>query len=148
MLKPAFWNRHCQVLHHDGNRAGSFIMYPFLTENKAFAPGARGRWATVWVFLCTTLYLTWFQSQHTQSFLCLQPTYLNTGPLPTIPSLQLFAHFSELYFSCLWPRSSGKKKDLPTPKLLFAIDLDSFGTGAFASLKDQDSQLKGRFSWN
>lgn len=33
----------------------------------------------------------------------------------------------------------GKKKGLPTPELLFAIDLDSFGTGAFASLKDQDS---------
>lgn len=43
MLKPAFWNRHCQVLHHDGYRVGSFIMYPFLTEKKkAFAPGEEG----------------------------------------------------------------------------------------------------------
>lgn len=119
-------------------------MYPFLTENKAFAPGEEGGELPSEFFLCTTLYFTWFQSQHTQSSLCLQPTYLNTVPLPTIPSLQLFAHFSELYFSCLWPGSSGKKKDLPTPELLFTIDLDSFGTGAFASLKDQDSQLKGR----
>lgn len=110
MLKPAFRNRHCQVLNHDGYRVGSFIVYPFLTEKKAFAPRGRRRWATVWVLLCTTLYLTQLQSQHIQSFLCLQPTYLNSVPLPTTPSLLLFAHFSELYFSCIWPGSSGEKR--------------------------------------
>lgn len=148
MLKPAFWNRHCQVLHHDGYRVGSFIMYPFLTEKKAFAPGeeggellselfsvppstSHGFRANIYKVSFTFILRTWMQS-HSQLF----------PPCSCLPT-------SQNYISAVYGLDPVEEKNLPPPMPLFAVDLDSLSTGVFTSLIGRDSQLKvRRFPWN
>lgn len=143
MLKPAFQSRHCQVLHHDSYRVGSYVSIPNRGKKKiAFARRRRRRWATVWVLLCTTLYLTWLQSQHIQSFLYLQPTYLNAVPLPDIPFLQLFAHFSELYFSCIRPGSSKEERSPRTS----AVVCSRPGSSQYRSVLSWQTEAQGWMS--
>lgn len=148
MLKLAFWNRHCQVLHHDGYRVGSFIMYPFLTEKKGICPQGKKE---VSYRLSFSLYhpLPHMASEPTYTKLPLPSTYVaehSPTPnycLPVVICPPLRIRF-QLYMA--WIQ---REKRPPGPMPLFAIDLDSLGTEAFTSLIDRDSQRKARrFPWN
>lgn len=121
-------------------------MYPFLTENKAFARGEEGGELPSEFFSVPPSTSHGFRANiHKSSFAFNLRTWTQSHsqlfpPCSCLPT-------SRNCISAVYGLDpvEKKKKDLPTPELLFAIDLDSFGTGAFASLKDQDSKLVGHF---
>lgn len=137
VLKPAFWNRHCQVLHHDSYRVGSFIMYPFLTGEKKKGggkhlppgeeggellsefsiptPTSHGFRANIYKVSFTFNLRTWMQS-HSQLF-------------PACSCL----HISRNDISAVCGPNPVKRKDLPAPAPLFAVDLDPLNIGVLST---------------
>lgn len=113
-------------------RVGSFIMYPFLTEKKAFAPGKK----EVSYCLSSSLYhpLPHMASEPTYTKFPLPSTYVpERSPTPNYFLPAVVCPLLRITFHLCMAWIQWRKEKSPAPMQLFAMDLGFLSTGPFAS---------------